>query len=215
MKRIIIFIVAFSCLFSARAFAFDISEIKPDDSFVCDYGRDVSADNMYLEAIANGYKDRFIVEKQEYIDMTPIESFFGNLFAPLTLSEIDSGSPAFSIDKIYMSESYRKKLNMCKVFGGLSDYSAEFEPTAFFSIHRNVSLIGGYIDFRKTFNTADEAYWQYICSIENLTKEVVPYETRLKLLDKERELFAFIENNRAYVIFLITDGNVDGIYFKE
>ena len=215
LKKIIAFVLIFSFALSRAAFAFDISGIKPDDSFVSGYGRDTNADISYLESIANSYNERFVVEKKEYIDTSPVDSFYANLFAPLTLSEIDSGKADFSLDKIYMSEDYRRKLNMCKVLGGLSGYSAEFEPIAFYSIHRKISLIGGYVDYKKSYENADDAYWQYVCIAQDMTKEVIPYETRLKLLDKEREFFDFIQSSRVFIIFLISDGSVDGIYIKD
>lgn len=215
MKRIIAIFSIIAVMFSRNTYAFDIVDIKPDDSFVQSYGRDISADIAYLQGIADSYRDKYIVTKEQFINCSSIDGFYSQLLKSLAIEELDNGKVNFNFDNVYMSKEYRDKLKQLKVLGGLSGYKAEFEPTAFFRIHRNISLIGGYVNYTKTYENPDDAYWQYICSVEEMTKEVVPYETRLKLLEKIRELNSFIVNDRSFKIFLLVDGNIDGLYLKD
>lgn len=215
MKKLLILCCFLCILCNLTVYAFDIVDIKPDDSFVKGYGRDVSADAAYLRGIADSYRNKYIVTEELYIDCGSIDSFYNELLQSLTLKELDRGKTNFTTDNIYMTNEYRNKLKQLKVLGGLSGYNAEFEPTAFFRIHRDISLIGGYVSYTKTYENPDDAYWQYICNIEAMTKEVVPYETRLKLLDRVRELNSFIDNDRTFKIFLLVDGRIDGLYLKD
>mgnify|MGYP007002413529 CR=1 FL=1 len=105
-------------------------------------------------------------------------------------------------------------MNFFKICGGLAGYCAEFEPIAYFSIYRNIALVGGYVQYHKVFENADDAYWQYVCGLEALTKEVVPYDTRLILLDKIRNLSVFMDSDRSFKIFILKDGKIDSMWEK-
>lgn len=215
MKKTIVLYLLILILSNFTVCAFDIIDIKPDDSFVQSYGRDVNADISYLRAIAYNYRNKYIVTEEPYIDCVSIDTFYNNLLQGITLLELDSGKTNFSTEGIYMDSDYRNQLNQLKVLGGLSGYKANFEPIAFFHIHRDIALIGGYVNYKKTYKNPDDAYWQYISNVEFMTKEVIPYETRLKLLDRVRDLNKFIDNDRSFKIFLLVDGRIDGLYLKD
>lgn len=214
-KRIILLLIILLCFPFSIVNAFEIIGIKPDDSFVQEYGRDIKADTAYLQSIAESYSNKYIVAKEQYIDCDSIDSFYNELWKSITLEELDSGKTNFNIDNIYMTNEYRNILRQFKVLGGLSGYKADFEPISFFRIHRDIALIGGYVSYIKTYDNPDDAYWQYICSVEAMTKEVVPYETRLKLLEKVCELNNFIDSDRTLKIFLMVDGKIDGLYLMD
>ena len=214
-KRIILILIILLCFPFSIVNAFKIIDIKPDDSFVQEYGRDIKADTAYLQSIAESYSNKYIVTEEEYIDCELIDNFYSDLFQSLSLDELDNGKANFTTDNIYMANEYRGMLKQCKALGGLSGYSAEFEPTAFFRIHRNIALVGGYVKYSKTYQNPDDAYWQYVCRVEAMTKEIVPYETRQKLLDKVRGVNSFIDNDRTFKIFLVVNGKIDGLYLRD
>jgi len=211
MKRIITILAIITMMFSYNAHAFDIVDVNPDDSFIASLGRDVEADKEYIRGIANSYNEKFVVTKEKYVDISSIDSFFKRLSTPLSITELDAGKTEIQIDKIRDS-NYRKQLNDFKILGGMAGYSVEFEAIAYFNIYRNISLVGGYIQYYKTHADPYEAYWQYICNIEELTKEVVPYDTRLKLVDRFEKLSDFMDNDKTFKIFILKDGQIDSLF---
>jgi len=110
------------------------------------------------------------------------------------------------------NEKYKKHLNTFKVFGGFCGYTAEFEPIAYYKVYRDIMLVGGYVKYTKNYQNPDDAYWQYICSLEDLTKEVVPYETRIRMLEKVRALSLFMDNDKSFKIFILKDGQIDSMW---
>ena len=210
MNKCFILVICF-CLLSANVSAFELTDATPDNSFVESLGRNVGGDREYLKSLAASYSDRFVVTELQTADISCIDSFYSKLSAPLTVSEIDAGSAQISLDKVWNTE-YKKQLNIFKVFGGLCGYSAEFEPIAYYKVYRDITLVGGYVRYGKTYQNPDDAYWQYICSLEALTKEVVPYETRLKLLEKVRKLSSFMDGDKIFKIFILKDGQIDSMW---
>lgn len=211
MKRIITILMAISMLFTTNVFALDIIDAKPDDSFVASLGRDIETDLEYIKSIADLYSSRYVVYEEKYIDATDIDELYRNLSAPLTLEQIDGVQTGLDLSQIGTKE-YQSNLNKFKILGGLSGYKCEFEPIAFFSIYRDVALVGGYVKYTKTDTDPYEAYWQYVCSIENMTKEIIPYDTRMKLVHEIAKLSEFIDNDIGFKIFLLKSGKVDSMY---
>jgi len=201
-------------LFTTNVCAFDIVDVKPDDSFVNSLGRDVNADLDYIKSNANLYSNRYVVREEKYIDTTAIDELYKNLSAPLTLEQIDSGQTGLDLSRIGTKE-YQNNLKKFKILGGLSGYKCEFEPIAFFSIYRDVSLIGGYVKYEKAHTDPYEAYWQYVCNIEDMTKEVVPYPTRMKLVDEIKKLSQFIDGDKTFKIFLLKGNKIDSMFERR
>lgn len=210
MKKCFILVICF-CLLSANVSAFELTDASPDNSFVESLERDVAADKEYLKRLAESYSDRFVVTEMQTADISSIDSFYAKISAPLTVSEIDTGNTEISLDKVWDAR-YKNHLNTFKVLGGLCGYTAEFEPIAYYKVYRDITLVGGYVRYGKTYQNPDDAYWQYICSLEALTKEVVPYETRLKLLDKVRMLSSFMDSDKSFKIFILKDGQIDSMW---
>ena len=213
LKRILSLAVVL-CISSFTVKAFDITGIGPDTEFLDSLNRNVTDDVNYLRSIADSYSDRFVVTEDKWADKSAIDEYYTQLSAPLTVDEIDTGKKNLNTDTVF-DEELRKKLNLFGAFGGLSGYTASFEPVAYFSIYRNIQLIGGYTNYTSQFENPDDAYWQCICSIEGMTKEVIPYNSRLVMLEKIRTLHANNLADNRFKIFLLVDGRINSIWERS
>lgn len=213
LKRILSLAVVL-CISSFTVNAFDITGIGPDTEFLDSLNRNVTDDVNYLRSIADSYSDRFVVTEDKWADISAIDEYYAQLSAPLTVDEIDTGKKNLNTDTVF-DEELRKKLNLFGAFGGLSGYTAIFEPVAYFSIYRNIQLIGGYTNYTNQFENPDDAYWQCICSIEGMTKEVIPYNSRLVMLEKIRTLHANNLADNRFKIFLLVDGKINSIWERS
>ena len=211
MKRILAFVLALCICLSGTVQAFDLETIGPETTFLDGLKKDVSEDIDYLRAIAFSYKDRFVVSEEEYLDISSIDKFYASLSEPLSLSEIDSGTLRFSPDKV-ADVNFRKELNLFRIIGGLSGCRAIFEPVCYFRIYRNIALVGGYTKYERTYSEPDEAYWQYICSVEDMTKEIVPYHTRIAYLEKTKEMYSNMDSDNRFKVFLLVDGEINSVW---
>ena len=211
MKKLLIIVLALCTCLSGTAHAFELESIGPETSFLDSLNRDVTEDIKYLRSIAELYKEKYVVTEEQYIDISSIDNFYADLSAPLTLSELDSGELAFNTDKIFET-SLKKELNLFKIIGGLSGCRAFFEPVCYFRIYRNIALVGGYSRYERTYQDADAAYWQYICKVEDMTKEVVSYATRLSYLDKTRQMYSNMDSDNRFKVFLLVDGEINSIW---
>lgn len=209
MKRILILSLIMCLAITTSASAFELKSIEPDNSFI--NWHDTAGDNAYIQSIANGYADRFIVEKVQSCNISEIDKYLEKLSEPLTLKELDNGKMDISNEYI-TNDDFRRKMNLFGSFAGFAGYKAEFEPLAYYNIYRNITLVGGYVKYTKTYDDPDEAYWNCVCRIEQLTKEKVDYNTRMKMVDKIHELNDFIDNDRSFKIFILKDGKVNSIW---
>ena len=214
MKKTIITVFAISLLLTVKAGALEIIGIDTDTSFIERLDRDVADDAKYLRNIAAGYGNRFVVEEKDYADITPIDRFFEELSAPVTLAELDSGHLSFNTETIY-SEELKKEWNLFKMMGGLSGCKAVFEPVVYFNIYRNITLVGGYVKYNVSDGYYGEAYWRYICGVEDMTKEIISLETRLNLLEKTKQMYDNIENDNSFKVFLLVDGAINSIWERD
>lgn len=211
MKKILILVLVLCSLSSGAVQAFTIESIGPETSFLDSLNRNVTEDIDYLKGIAMQYNDRFVVTQENSIDITSIDNFYKSLSEPLTLSEIDKGKLTFNTDKVY-NDTLKRKLNLFKIIGGLSGCKATFEPVCYFNIYRNIALVGGYTKYERTYADADAAYWKYICNVEDMTKEIVPYHTRLLNLEKTRQMYNNMDADNCFKVFLLVDGEINSIW---
>lgn len=211
MKKLLIIVLALCTCLSGTAHAFELESIGTETSFLDSLNRDVTEDIKYLRNIAELYKEKYVVTEEQYIDISSIDNFYADFSAPLTLSELDSGELAFNTDKIFEA-GLKKELNLFKIIGGLSGCRAFFEPVCYFRIYRNIALVGGYSRYERTYQDADAAYWQYICKVEDMTKEVVSYATRLSYLDKTRQMYSNMDSDNRFKVFLLVDGEINSIW---
>ena len=59
----------------------------------------------------------------------------------------------------------------------------------------------------------DVAYFVWVCAIENITREVVPNETRLKMLEGFKNLYDFMEKDKGeFKVFLLKEGKLNSIW---
>lgn len=214
MKRIFILVMILCISMSYTASAFDITEIQPGAAFSDDLCRDIEGDVTYLRNLATSYRDRFVVTEEQSADIRSIDDFFANLSAPLTIDEFDQGVLNLTVENVFEPE-FKKRMNLFKLFGGLSGYQAEFEPVAYFNIYRNITLVGGYIKYERSYENADDAYWQCVCGIESMTKETVPYGMRMKMLEKIRQLHTITLSDNRFKIFLLVDSKIDSIWERS
>lgn len=211
MTVISVFVFIF-CSFHTSAF--ELEQIKPDDSFLNIPCRNVSDDIDYLRGIAQIFSDSYVVTEERQADVTEIDRFFTAMSTPLSLEELDAGQINLYLSGIG-TKAYQQFLKEFKVIGGIAGYSAEFEPVAYYRIYRDIVLVGGYTVYTKTYENPDDAYWQYICDVEGLTKEIVPYEARIKLLERVKCLSEFMDSDTAFKVFLLKDGQIDSMYNRE
>lgn len=212
MFRRIVILVAAMCISNfCSVNAFEITGIGPDTEFLDGLDRDVTDDVNYLRTIANSYSDRFVVSEEKSADISAIDEYYALLSAPLTLEEVDGGERNLNTGIVF-DEDLNKRLNLFATFGGLSGYKANFEPVAYFNIYRNIQLVGGYTHYTSQFENPDDAYWQCVCSIEGMTKEVIPYDSRIMLIEKIRTLHANNLADNRFKIFLLVDGKINSIW---
>ena len=211
MKKILVLVLVLCTCLSGTAHALELEAIGPETSFLDGLNRDVTDDVNYLNSVAMSYKDRFVVTQEDYIDISAIDKFYASLSNSLTLSEIDTGKLAFNTDKVF-DDTLKRELNLFKIIGGLSGCKATFEPVCYFRIYRNIALVGGYTKYERTYQDADAAYWQYICKVEDMTKEIVPYHTRLAYLEKTRQMYDNMNADNRFKVFLLVDGEINSIW---
>jgi hypothetical protein len=211
MRKVAVIIFCFSLCFTITANAFDLIAVQPDDSFLKGLSTNIEADKDYLKSIAKQYSNEYIVTEELYSNITDIDDFFSNLSKPLSLAELDAGKAEFPFE-IIEDDDLRKAYTIFNVLGGHGGYSAGFEPVIYFNIHRNITLVGGYVQYKKTHDDLYAAYWQYVCEVQNLTKEIIPYDTRLMLIEHFKHLDRFINGDNKFKIFLLIDGKIDSIY---
>lgn len=214
MKKIISLITAIILCFSVNVNAFELTEIKPDDSYINELGLNVQDDINYLDNIANGYAKRYVVKKVDTCDISDIDRFYRELSEPMTLEEIDKGECSFNLAAV-MTERLTRKVGKFEKFGGLSGYTAYFEPICYYKIYRNITLVGGYSRYEKTYTDPYEAYWKCVCTIEDMTKEIVGYDTRMKMVEKIAEINNDIDNDKSFKIFILVDGKVNSMWERS
>lgn len=214
MKRIVILLLLMCVSFSGSASAFDIVAVTPETSFLDSLNRDVSSDVNFLKKLAFMFGNRYVVTEENGVDISAIDEFYAEMSKPLSLEELDTGKLKFDTSHCY-NEQLRKEQNLFKILGGMSGCNAYFEPVCYFRIYRNIALVGGYSHYEKTYSNADDAYWQYVCNVENLTKERIPYWTRLTLLDKTRQMYQNIAADNRFKIFLLVDGEINSIWERS
>ncbi len=207
MRRIIASVFILLMLFSTNSYA-----INYDFSFLQD--KDVYGDLTYMSDILEKYKAKYVVSNEAGFDTAIVNEYYEKLSEPITLKELDTGNIDFQT-KTNATKEYQQNLKSLKILGGLSGIRTKFEPIAIFNIYRDITIIGGYAVYETTHSDSYEAYWQYICSVENMTKEIVPYGTRSKLVDKFKELYSFIESDsKIFKIFILKDGKIDSHFIK-
>lgn len=211
MKKIIVFALAVCMGLPCTASAFGITQMGPDTEFADKAGRKLDEDIAYISSVANAYSDRYIVTEEKYADITAIDELYNKLSEPLSLNEIDTGRLDLDTSAVY-SDRLKKEMNRFKMFGGLSGCGMMFEPITYFRIYRNIVLVGGYTSYIKSFENSDDAYWQYVCCIENMTREVVGYDTRIEMLDKIRQMYSNMDADSRFKIFLLVDGKVNSVW---
>lgn len=210
MYKIIIFTLIMCLSLTSAAGAFELVSAEPET--VIEQTVNTQDDISYLESIAMAYKDKYIVEKLQSADISAIDEFYKELSKPVTLEEVDSGKT--KLDSSFIAdETLRKNLKAFKLYAGYGGISASFEPVCYYQIYRNIILVGGYINYNISIPKYDDAYYVWVCAIENITKEVVPNETRLKMLDGFKELYDFMEKDKGeFKVFLLKDGKLNSVW---
>ena len=198
MRKIIAAALILFMAMPCRVSAFNITQIKLDSAVI--ENRDIKQEDdiQYIKNIANMYSDRFFVEQAKYVDISAIDEFYESLSEPMTLEEIDKGAVNISFDNIFSSK-LRNSLKNFKVLGGLAGYTVEFEPIVYFNIYRNISLVGGYNCYSKSFDNPADACREYIANVEFMSKEIIPYKTRVLQISIRTD---FLLNRQSMRIYL-------------
>lgn len=209
MKKIILILTSLILILPCSVSAMDIVSIEPDKSVY--ENKDIAGDMKYLKTVAEMFSYRYVVESLKTADITAVDEFYEAMSASATLEELDEGVTKFEADVIGDAE-LRKKMNAFKLFGGLSGYTAHFEPVCYYKIHRDIVLVGGYSVYNKTYENPMDAYWQCVCRIEDMTREVVNYDTRMQMIDKIKGIDDYINQDNRFKIFILKDGKINSLW---
>lgn len=210
MYKILIITLVMCLSLPMAAGAFELVSAVPET--VVEESVNIEEDVTYLENIALGYKDKYVVEKLQSSDISVIDEFYRELSKPVEVKEIDEGKTKLDLS-VVTDDSLRKNLKAFKLFSGYGGISASFEPVCYYQIYRDIILVGGYTNYSISIPKYDDSYFVWVCAIEQITKEVVPNETRLKMLDGFKELYDFMEKDKGkFKVFLLKDGKLNSIW---
>lgn len=210
MYKILIITLVMCLSLPMAAGAFELVSAVPEA--VVEESVNIEGDVTYLENIALGYKDKYVVEKLQSTDISVIDEFYRELSKPVEVKEIDEGKTKLDLS-VVTDETLRKNLKAFKLFSGYGGISASFEPVCYYQIYRDIILVGGYTNYSISIPKYDDSYFVWVCAIEQITKEVVPNETRLKMLDGFKELYDFMEKDKGkFKVFLLKDGKLNSIW---
>ena len=213
MKKILSVLLALT-LFSGSAGAFGLEDAAADTSYLDAVGADIAGDTAYAKNLAGGFSNRYVVRENADGDISAVDEFYKKLSAPITVSELDRGTADFDFSAVF-GDSLKQKTRLFKALGGIGGYSAEFEPLCIFNIYRSITLVCGYSVYTKTHQNSDDAYWQAVCAVEDMSREVVPYQSRIALLNKFSELDAVINSDKEMKIFILKDGKIDSVWERN
>ncbi len=210
MYKTLIFTLILCLSLSSAAGAFELIDAGPET--VVEETVKIDEDMLYLENIAFGYKDRYVVEKLQSSDISAIDEFYTELSKPVEVKELDEGKTKLDLS-VVTDENLRKNLKAFKLYSGYGGISASFEPVCYYQIYRDIILVGGYTNYNISIPKYDDAYYVWVCAIENITREVVPNETRLKMLGGFKNLYDFMEKDKGeFKVFLLKDGKLNSVW---
>lgn len=210
MYKILIFTLIMCLSLSSAAGAFELISAQPET--VIEETVNTQDDISYLENLALGYRGKYVVEKLQSADISAIDEFYRELSKPIEVKELDEGKTKLDLSVI-TDESLRKEFKAFKLFSGYGGITASFEPVCYYQIYRDVVLVGGYTNYNISMPEYDVAYYVWVCAIENITREVVPNETRLKMLEGFKNLYAFMEKDKGeFKVFLLKEGKLNSIW---
>lgn len=210
MYKILIFTLIMCLSLSSAAGAFELISAQPET--VIEETVNTQDDISYLENLALGYRGKYVVEKLQSADISAIDEFYRELSKPVEVKELDEGKTKLDLSVI-TDESLRKEFKAFKLFSGYGGITASFEPVCYYQIYRDVVLVGGYTNYNISIPKYDDAYYVWVCAIENITREVVPNETRLKMLDGFKNLYDFMEKDKGeFKVFLLKDGKLNSVW---
>lgn len=210
MYKILIFTLIMCLSLSSAAGAFELKSAEPE--MVIEETVNTQDDITYLENVALGYKDKYIVEKLQSADISAIDEFYKELSKPIEVKELDEGKTKLDLS-VVADETLRKNLKAFKLYAGYGGIAASFEPVCYYQIYRDIILVGGYTNYNISIPKYDDAYYVWVCAIENITREFVPNETRLKMLDGFKNLYDFMEKDKGeFKVFLLKDGKLNSVW---
>ena len=210
MHKILIFTLIMCLSLSSAAGAFELVSVSPET--VIEETVKTDDDVIYLENIAFGYRDKYIVEKLQTADISAVDEFYKELSKPIEVKELDEGKAKLDLS-VVTDETLRKKLKALKLYAGYGGITASFEPVCYYQIYRDIILVGGYTSYNISIPKYYDAYYVWVCAVENITREFVPNETRLKMLAGFKELYDFMEKDKGeFKVFLLKDGKLNSVW---
>ena len=210
MKKILPILLALT-LSCGNVCAFGLEDASSDTSYLENIGADIAGDMLYARNLVGGFSQRYVVSESADGDISAVDAFYEKLSAPITVSELDGGRADFDFSVVF-GNSLKRKTKLIKSLSGLGGYTAEFEPLCIFNIYRDLTLVCGYSIYTKTYQNSDDAYWQAVCAIENMSREVVPYQSRIALLNKFKELDSVINSDKQMKMFILKDGKINSVW---
>ena len=210
MKKILPILLALT-LSCGNVCAFGLEDAAADTSYLENIGADITGDMLYARNLVGGVSQKYVVSESTDGDISAVDAFYEKLSAPITVSELDGGKADFDFG-VVCGDSLKRKTKLIKSLAGLGGYTAEFEPLCIFNIYRDLTLVCGYSIYTKTYQNSDDAYWQAVCAIENMSREVVPYQSRIALLNKFKELDGVINSDKQMKMFILKDGKINSVW---
>lgn len=212
-KKILIFTLIMCLSLSYAAGAFELITAEPET--VIEDSVNIQDDISYIENLALGYKDKYVVEKLQSANISAIDEFYRELSKPVEVKELDEGNTKLDLSVI-TDESLRKEFKALKLFAGYGGITASFEPVCYYQIYRDIILVGGYTNYDISIPRYDDAYYAWVCAVENITREVVPNDTHLKMLDGFKNLYDFIEKDKGeFKMFLLKESKLNSVWERN
>lgn len=207
---------------SARTFEFWVDDIGPEQGVLKTIPDDkLKSDIEIVRGIANQYADKYAVRQLEYLDCSPItsddpnkRSYIYNMNNDVSVKEMDSMTHEVEFDRIFDTTEHRDFVYKFRSFVTPCGLEAEFEPSCYFEIYRNVYLVGGYMDYSgsnlQNINI-DVATDMAVANIEARTREKVSAEGKKTLRKEINDLVWKINNDTGLRVFVIV---ADAVYDK-
>lgn len=193
---------------SARTFEFWIEDIGPEQGVLQTIQDDkIKSDIEIVRGIANQYADKYVVKQLDYLDCSAIDGLYiDNMNNDVSVREMDSMKHDVEFDRIFDTAEHRDFVYKFRSFVTPCGLHAEFEPSCYFEIYRNIYLVGGYMDYSESNLqniNIDAATDAAVANIEERTREKVSAEGKKTLRKEINDLVWKINNDTGLRVFII------------
>lgn len=196
----------------AADYDFWIDSIGPEKTSTTESRSEQTVNNDIekVRQIAMKYSDVYIVEQKDYIDTEAINKYLESCSSPITLAEIDSGKSSVSFGDIFDSQAHKDFTYRFRNYAGPCNLNVYFEPIVYFQIYRNIYVIGGYYDYSECNLDVDLGLWNTVNYIQDMTKEVVQWDTKQSMRQQINDLYWDISQDTGLKVFILIGNENNG-----